>query len=171
MISKQLVSKQLSNQIKSFTTISFVINATSLLEKCFWLLIVISGTLWIGDVALTQIDFWRENPTLITKGSKELYKLNTPTVTFCPNVMSEYTLAERLGNYMDPGKINSEEIILIRRKAIHSYLYRIYRDYDNCGYGDLGSRYKFKNLGDYQKACCGNDKNCKVQFLLCLLFM
>ena len=171
MISKQLVSKQLSNQIKSFTTISFVINATSLLEKCFWLLIVISGTLWIGDVVLTQIDFWRENPTLITKGSKELYKLNTPTVTFCPNVMSEYTLAERLGNYMDPGKINSEEIILIRRKAIHSYLYRIYRDYDNCGYGDLGSRYKFKNLGDYQKACCGNDKNCKVQFLLCLLFM
>ena len=171
MISKQLVSKQLSNQIKSFTTISFVINATSLLEKCFWLLIVISGTLWIGDVALTQIDFWRENPTLITKGSKELYKLNTPTVTFCPNVMSEYTLAERLGNYIDPGKMNSEEIILIRRKAIHSYLYRIYRDYDNCGYGDLGSRYKFKNLGDYQKACCGNDKNCKVQFLLCLLFM
>ena len=165
MISKQLVSKQLSNQIKSFTTISFVINATSIFEKCFWLLIAISGTLWIGDVVLTQIDFWRENPTLITKGSKELFKLKTPTVTFCPNVMSEYTLAERLGNYIDPKEINSEEIILIRRKAIHAYLYKIYWDYDICGYNDFGNRRKFKNLGEYQKACCGNDINCKVQLL------
>ena len=163
MESKKLFSKPLTEQIKSFVTFDFIIHATSILEKLFWMCICIGGSLWIGDIILSQYNYWNENPTFVTERIKELSELIAPTVTFCSNAMSQYTLVERLGNYIDPNKINSEEFNLIKREAIDAYLNSIYVDYDDCGYS--GFKY-IKNIGDYQDYCCNNDKHCKVKHIL-----
>ena len=163
MESKKLCSKPLIEQITSFVTFDFIIHATSILEKLFWMFICIGGTLWIGDIILTQNNYWNENPTFVTERIKELSELIAPTVTFCSNAMSQYTLLERLGNYIDPNKINSEEFNLIKREAIDAYLNSIYVEYDECGYKAI--KY-IKNIGDYQDNCCNNNEHCKVKYIL-----
>ena len=162
MLSKKFISKPMRDQIKSFTTFDFVIHATNILEKLFWIFICIGGTLWIGDIVLTQINFWNENPSFVTERTKELSNLIAPTVTFCSNTMSEYTLVERLGNFIDPKKFDSKDFDLIRGKAIDVYVNKMIFRFDGCGFNVFSAT---KYIGQYQDACCHNDVNCKVYFI------
>ena len=165
MLSKKFISKPLKDQIESFTTFDFVIHATNILEKWFWMFICIGGTLWIGDIVLTQINFWNENPSFVTERTNDLSNLIAPTVTFCSNTMSEYSLIERMGNFIDPKKFDSKDYDLIRRKAIDVYVNKIYSWFDGCGFFSVFDNLGIKYIGNYQDACCHNEVNCRVYFI------
>ena len=152
-------TKPLIDQFKNFTTFGLIYKASSLLEKIFWALFAIGGTLWIGEVVLYSVVHWNENPILVTKTSKDLSDIKAPAVTFCSKGMSEYTLVERFGNYLDPTNLNlPEEVFLLRFAAIKVYVDKIYRNYD-------GLEYYYETLGDYQEDHCDEDKRCKVNSL------
>ena len=76
--------------------------------------------------------------------------------------MSEYTLLERLANYLDPSNI-PEEILTIQKEAMKIYFAKVDR-YSECekdtqlGWGNAISLDFIK----YQNTCCGSDERCKV---------
>ena len=39
------------------------------------------------------------------KGDSEKTELKYPAVTICPKISTKYAIAERLGNYIDPGNL------------------------------------------------------------------
>ena len=39
------------------------------------------------------------------KGDSETTNLKYPAVTICPKISTKYAIAERLGNYIDPGNL------------------------------------------------------------------
>ena len=158
MFSNQFNAKPLIDQFKTFTTFHFIYNAASILEKIFWALLAVSGTLWIGSMLQISIKHWNENPILITKSTKQLSELTGPAVTFCSKGMSEYTLVERLGNYLDPKSLNiPEEIFPMRAEALKN-IELVFENNDACyvWYWD-------QKLGDLQENCCGKDEKCKVK--------
>ena len=168
MVSNKSQVKPLIDQFKSFTTFDFICNASSLLEKIFWAVIAVGGTWWIGNIVILTLNHWNEQIFLTSKSNKELSGLTAPAVSFCSKEMSEYTLLERLGNYLDPNSLNlPEAAFVIRSEALKKYLTEVQYDI-NCGkmyvVGWVSS--KTENIGNYQKKCCGTDESCKVNLTL-----
>ena len=48
---------------------------------------------------------WDESASVLIKGDSETTDLKYPAVTICPKISTKYAIAERLGNYIDPGNL------------------------------------------------------------------
>ena len=108
----------LVNELRNITTVNLIANATSILEKIFWALIAIGGTLFIYDVMFIQLENWNENPTLVTTQSKKLSDIEVPSVTFCPKGLHKYGLVETLANFIDPEKKIPKEVLAVRNEYL-----------------------------------------------------
>ena len=165
MVSNKFNFKPIIDQLKSFTTFDFIYNASNLLEKLFWAVIAIGGTLWIGYIVMLTLNHWNEHIFLVTKSTQELSELTAPAITLCSKGMSEYSLLERFANYIDPNNI-PEEVLIIRREAMKEYFAKV--DYDSdcekVTTSSWGGSFKFLNFITYQNTCCGADERCKVKF-------
>ena len=102
--SRQLYVPALKEELKNITTLNFISNATTFLEKLLWVSIFIGGSWFIYDVVYNQLDFWNENPVLTTTMTKHLKEINPPAVTFCSKGMQKYGAFERITNYINASK-------------------------------------------------------------------
>ena len=54
---------------------------------------------------MAQVFSWDESASVLIKGDSETTDLKYPAVTICPKISTKYAIAERLGNYIDPGNL------------------------------------------------------------------
>ena len=106
------------DELKNITTVNLIANASSILEKILWSLIAICGTLFIYDVVVIQLDYWNENPILVTKQIVKLSDMSVPSMTFCHKGLQKYGPVERLVNMIDPEKLIPQEVIEVRNEFL-----------------------------------------------------
>ena len=73
---------EIKEELTNIRTIDLISRTTSILEKIFWAIIAISGTIFIYHVVVLQLENWRDNPTLVTTVTKRLADMPLPAVTF-----------------------------------------------------------------------------------------
>ena len=108
----------MKEEFHGFTSIRLIHATRNVLEKILWISIAIVGTIWIGDLFITQVNYWNENPVLATKGTKALSDITAPAVTFCHKGVLKYSLVENLINILDVNKTIPSEFLQIRNEAI-----------------------------------------------------
>ena len=105
-------------ELTTIRTLDLISKARSILEKIFWAVIAISGTIFIYDVVFLQLENWRDNPTLMTTVTKRLADLPLPAATFCHKGFQKYGVVEHLGNYIHPEKKLPREVLAIRNEFL-----------------------------------------------------
>ena len=115
----------LREELTNIRTLDLVSRTTSILEKIFWAIIAISGTIFIYDVVVIQLENWRDNPTLATTVTKRLQDLPLPAVTFCHKGLQKYGLVEHLGNHINPEKEVPIEVLAIRNEFLKVQFQRV----------------------------------------------
>ena len=127
----------LKDQLKAILSLKLIYTTKSLLEKLFWIIISLGGTIYISYIVVSQFNYWNENPVLITKGSMPLSELKLPAITFCHKGAQKFGFVERFVNYLDLNKTIPEEIFGIRNEVIKSYVLKITKNLgsgiDFCG--------------------------------------
>ena len=91
-------------ELTNIRTLDLITKTASILEKIFWAIIAICGTVFIYHVVVLQLQNWRDNPSLVTTITKRLADMPLPAVTFCHKGLQKYGPVERVGNFIDPGK-------------------------------------------------------------------
>ena len=123
-------------ELRNITTVNLIASATNILEKLLWALIAIFGTLFIYDVVTTQLNFWSENPILITRQMVKLSDMPLPSMTFCHKGLHKYGPVEQLGNYIDPEKEIPKEVIAIRNEFIKAQYEKIKAELEGTNFCD-----------------------------------
>ena len=124
---KFAMMSELRVELNNFRAVDLISSARSLAEKILWSLIAILGTVWIGFIVLYQMQYWDENPVLVTKGVKSLSGLHQPALTFCHRGMQKFGLVERMVNYIDLTKDIPKEVFEIRNVAIKAQYLKVRR--------------------------------------------
>ena len=119
----------LKEEFDGFSSIRLINATRNVLEKLLWLTIAVAGTIWIGDLFITQISYWNENPILSTRGSKALSDIKAPAITFCHKGTLKYSIVEKLVNYINIDKTIPIEIFQIRNEAIKTSSRKIGKDW------------------------------------------
>ena len=88
-------------------------------------MISLGGTFYITFIVITQMKYWRDNPTIVVKGSVPLSQLSRPAMTFCHSGGEKYNFMARLVDYIDPNKTIPKEIFEIRNEAIKVQAYKL----------------------------------------------
>ena len=115
----------LREELTNIRTLDLISRTTSILEKIFWAIIAISGTIFIYDVVVIQLQNWKDNPTLATTVTKQLQDLPLPAITFCHKGLQKYGLVEHLGNQIDPEKELPKEVLGVRNEFLKVQYQRI----------------------------------------------
>ena len=115
----------LKEQLKAILSFRLIHSAKTVLEKLFWLIISLGGTIYISYVFQRQFEYWNDNPVLKLKGSKPLSRVERPAITFCHKGAQRYALIERFVNYVDVNKDIPKEIFEIRNEVIKAQVYKI----------------------------------------------
>ena len=127
----------IKDQLKAILSLKLIYTAKSLVEKLFWFIISLGGTIYISYIVISQFKYWDENPALITKGSMSLSELKLPAITFCHKGAQKFGFVERFVNYIDVNKTIPNEIFGIRNEVIKSYVLTITKNLgkgiDFCG--------------------------------------
>ena len=108
----------MKDELRNVRTLDLVSKTTYLIEKMFWALIAIFGTIFIYQVVTVQWQNWNDNPTLLTTVTKKLSDMPLPAVTFCHIGLHKYGSAEKLGNLIDPEKNVPKEVVAIRNEFL-----------------------------------------------------
>ena len=112
--------ENLKEEILGFRTLGLMRSASLIIEKLFWLLIAISGTIWFFFFVGFQVNLWNTNSTTATKGQLKLSDIDYPAVTFCSKVANKYGIVERFGNHLDPhAKQKNEELAWLQKQAMN----------------------------------------------------
>ena len=104
--------------MRNITTLNLIASTSNVLEKLLWALIAIFGTLFIYEVVVIQLDFWNENPILISRQTTNLADMPLPSMTFCHKGLQKYGPMEQLANMIDPEKEVPKEVLAIRNEFI-----------------------------------------------------
>ena len=123
-------------ELRNITTVNLIASTSNILEKLLWALIAIFGTLFIYDVVTTQLNFWSENPILITRQMVKLSDMPLPSMTFCHKGLHKYGPVEQLGNYIDPEKEIPKEVIAIRNEFIKAQYEKIKAELEGTNFCD-----------------------------------
>ena len=115
----------LKDQLKAILSLRLIHSSKSVLEKLFWLIISLGGTIYISYIVARQFNYWNENPILELKGSKSLSKIERPAITFCHKGAQKFAFVERFVNYIDVNKTIPLEIFQIRNEVIKAGVFKI----------------------------------------------
>ena len=118
-------------ELRNITTLNLIASTSSILEKVFWALIAICGTLFIYDVVYIQLENWKDNPTLVTREMKKLSDMPLPSMTFCHKGLQKYGPVEHFGNFINPEKEIPEEVFAIRNEFLKVQFEKIKVDLSN----------------------------------------
>ena len=105
-------------ELTNIRTFDLITRTKSILEKIFWAIVAISGTIFIYHVVVLQLENWRDNPTLVTTVTKKLADMPLPAITFCHKGLQKYGLVEHLGNFINPATNVPKEILAIRNEVL-----------------------------------------------------
>ena len=108
----------IKDELRNITTLNLIANTSSILEKIFWALIAICGTLFIYDVVYIQLQNWQENPSLATKEIQHLSNMPIPSITFCHKGFQKFGPVENLANLIKPEKGVPKEVLSIRNEFL-----------------------------------------------------
>ena len=106
------------DELRNITTFNLVANTSSILEKIFWALIAICGTLFIYDVVYIQFDYWQDNPSLVTKEIQHLSNMPIPSITFCHKGFHQLGPVEKFANFLNPEKDVPKEVLSVRNEFL-----------------------------------------------------
>ena len=109
-----LIREELTN----VQTLDLIFRASNILEKIFWAVVAISGTIFIYHVVVLQLGNWQDNPTLVTTINRRLSDMPLPAVTFCHKGLNKYGPVERLLNFIDPEKNVPKDILAIQNQFL-----------------------------------------------------
>ena len=150
--------ESLKEELWNIRTLDLTRSTIKIVERVFWILVAISGTLWFFYFMSFQIQLWNRNSIFISKAKMKLADIDYPAITFCSTRANKHGVAERLGNYIDPSKkVDNEFLIWLRKTAL------------DCSIDQEMHIYKEK----YTKSC--DDKSipfkdrisdCKVRYFL-----
>ena len=110
----KMYGREVFEDLRNITTVDLAYKASSILEKIFWALIGLTGTIWAVYFINLQFISWEESPSVMIQGKKT--DLKYPAVTICPKVSTKYAIAERLGNFIDPLNL-PEKLLALRQEA------------------------------------------------------
>ena len=80
--------KVLEAELRGITTIDFVYKAANIIEKIFWLIILLIGTIWACYFITLQFQLWTEQPSIVTNAlNVDLADLNFPAMTICSKAL------------------------------------------------------------------------------------
>ena len=65
------------------SSLKLSIDAKSYIEKAFWFILWITGTVFMIVILNGQIISWNENPILLRKSMVDLSTIDFPAITFC----------------------------------------------------------------------------------------
>ena len=155
----------LTNQFNNFSSIEFIFKATNIIEKLIWITISVCGTVWIGSILSIQIIQWKENPVLIRQENLDLTDMTYPAVTFCPQTISEFSIAEGFGSFLDLNRTLPTQAILIQNEAVIRY-WRNKMPYVGCNL--TWTQSLMSSLANYFDKCCKfrsgyKEKACQVR--------
>ena len=98
----EITTESMKQELWNVRSLDFTWNAKRILEKLFWLLIALSGSIWFIFFMAYQVRLWNENNIFVTRAKMTLSDIDYPAVTFCSPRANKFGIAERLGNYLDP---------------------------------------------------------------------
>ena len=124
----------LKDELRNITTLNLIASTSSILEKIFWALIAILGTLFIYDVVYIQLDYWQENPSLVTKEILTLSDMPLPSITFCHKGFQKYGPVETLANFIHPDEKVPKEVLSIRNEFLKVQFLEIKRRTNGTNY-------------------------------------
>ena len=101
--------------VKEIKTVGLAFKTKHIFEKLLWLLIGASGLGWSSYFILMQVLAWNESPLIIQKNNMKLDRIDYPGITICSQTSTRYSIAERLGNYIDPQNMPTELVTLEER--------------------------------------------------------
>ena len=161
---KTRYQEALTNQLYHFTCLDFVSKASNIIEKLIWIIISVCGTVWIGSVLFIQVTQWIENPVLLRHENLDLSDMTYPAVTFCPKTISEFSIAEGFGNFLDLNKPLPSQAVSIQNEAVKMY-WRKKLPYVGC---TNWMKTYVNSLANYFDQCCKGrspwkEKACKVR--------
>ena len=100
--------KELSDELKNVRTIELVCAQKLVIEKVFWAILGIAGVAWAFYFVPSNLEVWRTNPSIITRGEIELSEIKYPAISILTSGTIKFSVAERLGNYIRPDNLPTE---------------------------------------------------------------
>ena len=94
--------KNIESEFKNIRTIELASADSLFIEKLFWIILGILGTAWAFYFVPSNIQVWKDNPTIKSQGNMDLLEIKSPAISVTPSGITKYAIAERLGNYLDP---------------------------------------------------------------------
>ena len=131
-------------------TLDLTCKASYSIEKVFWALIGVLGTVWAIYFIGQDVLHWSTNPTIITQSDVNLAEIDQPSITICPPGSTKFAIAERLGNYLDPLYQKEAKFLSLANLYLTAFL-----NFNTFGFG----------RAEYDTYCPGKDidrKGCKV---------
>ena len=117
--------ESLKEELWNIRTLDLTRSTIKIVERVFWILVAISGTIWFFYFMSFQVQLWNKNSIFISKAKMKLADIDYPAITFCSTRANRYGVAERLGNYIDPSKkVDSEFLIWLRKTALNSSIHQ-----------------------------------------------
>ena len=99
-------------------TLKLTFEASNITEKILWISLALSGFSYISHLIFSQVISWNRNASFTTQKKVELSEIEFPAVTFCSRGATKYSIAERLGNLLDPNAEATKKNILPLRNAL-----------------------------------------------------
>ena len=172
MVSKSKMDSmeiKLANQLKGVASIGYISKTSNAIERLMWITIAISGTILVWQTFIIQMKDWNDFPILKTKETLDLSQMPSPAVTFCPKMLSEFSVDEGLGNHLDLDKKPlPSEVIVIRNEAVKLYWENRVK---KIGCNMSWTQSMVTSLANYHEKCCQGKMWCKVCIFSIIIFV
>ena len=99
---------RLKDELKNIRTIELAYQKNLFLERIFWAVLGILGVAWAFYFVPSNLEVWKNNPSIVSKGNMDLSEINYPAITIAPSGITKFAIAERLANYLKPEKTPDE---------------------------------------------------------------
>ena len=144
---------RLKDELKNIRTIELAYQKNLFIEKILWAVLGIIGVAWAFYFVPSNLEVWKNNPSIVSKGNVDLSEIDYPAITIAPSGITKFAIVERLGNYLKPEKTPDE------LKQMKSLLFKCaVLPKHNPSY-DTDFRY-YKST---KSSCYSNSEECEVR--------
>ena len=104
-------------RVRSFELIK---TTTYIVEKVFWFLIFLFGTILFFYFMSTQFATWNQNNMVSSNAKLKLSDIKAPAITFSSRSANKYGIAERMGNFLNSeAHLHHEFLSWVRKVAMN----------------------------------------------------
>ena len=104
-------------RVRSFELIK---TTSHIVEKVFWFLIFLSGSVWFFYFMSTQFAPWNQNNMVSSNAKLKLSDIKAPAITFSSRSANKYGIAERMGNFLNSeAHLHHEFLSWVRKVAMN----------------------------------------------------